>query len=717
MKSKILKPILLIVFILALLPGNTPAEPITYYQYITNFERTRFNEIIWFWSQDTLEGPVRSNDYIGLKYSPHFFGQVSTSQDRFLYLNPINIYFAYPPRLNYPPFLFPETYPHLIRLASPIINDGDGRLMTRVWFRGEHGIVIYPYRLGSEPPPLYGDIDDLQNVRQLRPPSWQIIYIDGQCEVYGELFGRLTVYSSSDMYLIDDIYYEGADRRSGQYNEENMEHILGLVSDRNITIRNNWYNGRDNGYRRYGSQETDRHSITINGSLIALDESFNFEQQNDNWEPYQGPSPDERGIINHKGGIAQWRRGYVHRINHNRTGYGKCRRYDFRLLTTGPPGFDPNFYPNITGSYDRLDLANGPYTISNATVRTMIVRPGVEITLNGIDALRVRDSLIVLGSEDNPVTFESSKECNHGHIWVQLSRGSVTDLQHTVMPSTISLHLESERVNIENCIINCTVNASGNIHLANNSFAAPVDLTSFNRIMVERNVFTGGMKIKGNVQDGRIYNNTIVNGRHSGLELRRFRNLEIINNIIAFNEKGIDNRHWDVPVLRYNDVYGHSCGNYVECEPGEGSISANPHFINTQLGNYRLVWCSPCIDSGDPDFPRDPDGSIVEMGAFYYDPERSIDEDPAQIMDFGLSIAPNPFNRKTYLQVKTIIPGIAYIKVYDLSGRKVYEDIERVSLGMNRIKLDGKCLGGAGVYFVQVMTSGWTQTVKMVYLP
>ncbi|MDP8240632.1 MAG: T9SS type A sorting domain-containing protein [Candidatus Hatepunaea meridiana] len=105
------------------------------------------------------------------------------------------------------------------------------------------------------------------------------------------------------------------------------------------------------------------------------------------------------------------------------------------------------------------------------------------------------------------------------------------------------------------------------------------------------------------------------------------------------------------------------------------------------------------------------------MGAFYFDPERSIDEDPAQIMDFGLTIAPNPFNQRTYLKIKTVIPGIAYIKVYDLSGRKVYEDIERLSSGMNRIKLDGKRLGGAGVYFVQVMTSGWTRTVKMVYLP
>ncbi|MDP8240633.1 MAG: right-handed parallel beta-helix repeat-containing protein [Candidatus Hatepunaea meridiana] len=541
-----MKKLLILLFLICIINIQSTAEPITYYEHVTTFETTLFDQIIWFWTEDTLYGPIMSNDYIGLKYSPHFYGQVSTCQDRFIYRDPQNIYFAYPPRFNCPPFMFEMSYQHLIHLANPIIEDGDGRLMTRVWFRGEDGIVIYQYRLGSEPPPLYGDINDLQNVRQLRPPVRQIIYIDGRCEVYGELVGRLTVYSSGDMYLIDDIYYEGADRRNGRFDEDDMQHILGLISDRNIIIRNNWYNGRENGYRRYSPQSTDHHSITINGSLIALDGSFTFEHQNDDWEAYQGPSPDERGIIHHKGGVAQWRRGYLHRSNHWGTGYRKDRNYDCRLLTTGPPGLDANI---ITGNYDRLNLWQGPYNISNAIVRTLSIHPGVEIRLNGINALRISDSLLVVGNEDDPVTFRSGMGINQGHLWVQFKRGSFTNLQHTVIQSTISLHLESERVNIENCTINGTISASGNIHLANNSFTAPVDLSSFNRIMVEKNVFTGGLKIKGNVQDGRIYNNTIVNGRHSGLELRRFRNLEVINNIIAFNERGIDNRHWDAPVL------------------------------------------------------------------------------------------------------------------------------------------------------------------------
>ena len=44
----------------------------------------------------------------------------------------------------------------------------------------------------------------------------------------------------------------------------------------------------------------------------------------------------------------------------------------------------------------------------------------------------------------------------------------------------------------------------------------------------------------------------------------------------------------------------------IDYEPGEGSISADPLFINPNSGDYNLSWGSPCIDSGDPDMPPDP---------------------------------------------------------------------------------------------------------------
>ncbi|MCK4357251.1 MAG: right-handed parallel beta-helix repeat-containing protein, partial [Candidatus Cloacimonetes bacterium] len=51
---------------------------------------------------------------------------------------------------------------------------------------------------------------------------------------------------------------------------------------------------------------------------------------------------------------------------------------------------------------------------------------------------------------------------------------------------------------------------------------------------------------------------------------------------------------------------------------GTGCIDANPLFANPNTGNYNLTAISPCIDAGNPNSPLDPDGTIVDMGAFYF---------------------------------------------------------------------------------------------------
>jgi predicted outer membrane repeat protein len=61
---------------------------------------------------------------------------------------------------------------------------------------------------------------------------------------------------------------------------------------------------------------------------------------------------------------------------------------------------------------------------------------------------------------------------------------------------------------------------------------------------------------------------------------------------------------------------------------GTGNIDADPLFADPGIGDYHLTWAnfpipdstmSPCIDTGDPSSPFDPDGTISDMGAFYFD--------------------------------------------------------------------------------------------------
>jgi hypothetical protein len=63
--------------------------------------------------------------------------------------------------------------------------------------------------------------------------------------------------------------------------------------------------------------------------------------------------------------------------------------------------------------------------------------------------------------------------------------------------------------------------------------------------------------------------------------------------------------------------------NVVDSWPGIGNIAENPAFVDTAHDDYRLLWGSPCIDSGHPD-SLDPDGTRADMGACFYDQSNPV---------------------------------------------------------------------------------------------
>lgn len=279
---------------------------ITAYTYLTDVEVTRFEEIIWFWTADTLYGHIRTNDGFHIRYSPAIYGRIHASKG--IYWWPRNeMYWAYPPDTNCAPLCFPRSYPHLANLATDSYHSNDGRLQTHIIFNGDEDADVWQYPAG--------DPDSWELVDHIDLRDDRIVYVDGQLDVEGIVDGRVTLYARGDIGLTNDLRYASANRFTGDFDENSFNEMLGVVSDGNILIRNTLANGKDNGVQ-VEPNNLNRHSIILNGSYIALGDEFTFEQQNDDWEHYQGPSPDERGFIYLKGGIAQQRRGYVHRNNH-----------------------------------------------------------------------------------------------------------------------------------------------------------------------------------------------------------------------------------------------------------------------------------------------------------------------------------------------------------------------------------------------------------------
>jgi parallel beta-helix repeat protein/predicted outer membrane repeat protein len=119
----------------------------------------------------------------------------------------------------------------------------------------------------------------------------------------------------------------------------------------------------------------------------------------------------------------------------------------------------------------------------------------------------------------------------------------------------------------------------------------------------------------------------------------------IINTIISNNSQyGIYFHSSSRPSIQYCDIYNNQTnfgGAFVLPNLGQivqtningtpcdiyYNIFLDPSFIDPINGNYHLQENSPCIDAGNPNSPPDPDGTIADIGAYYFHQGVLLDAD------------------------------------------------------------------------------------------
>ncbi len=226
-----------------------------------------------------------------------------------------------------------------------------------------------------------------------------------------------------------------------------------------------------------------------------------------------------------------------------------------------------------------------------------------------------------------------------------------------------------------------------------------------------------------------LTNNTIVgNGGDGYHDWAGGGAVYIKNNIIAENGRYGIFKHRDTPVfISYNDVWNNAQGDYYQGysgdptpftpNPGTGEISADPLFEDPENNDFHLTAGSLCIDAGDPNSPYDPDSTICDMGAFYFDQQTAIDDEPHIPSSFILNQNyPNPFNASTTINYSLPKSGPVTIDIYDLLGRKVETLIQAEQpAGYHQVTWDASDVSSS-LYFYRIQAGDYVETRKMVLI-
>lgn len=204
-----------------------------------------------------------------------------------------------------------------------------------------------------------------------------------------------------------------------------------------------------------------------------------------------------------------------------------------------------------------------------------------------------------------------------------------------------------------------------------------------NTLIDSNHAYGGGGIFIWDAGDIIIKNSTIVNNISRGvkgglsIDYGDF-DVELLNCILWGN---IRNREINSQIyigsgdlnISYSDIEGGR--NQIYCAGGmnnydinwrRGNINSDPLFVDPENGNYQLSEDSPCIDTGDPDSPDDPDSTRADMGVFYFRDEADY---PAfflvnEEMDFGEVLLEE--SRTIHLGIFSI--GAADLRIIDVSS-------------------------------------------------
>ncbi len=416
---------------------------------------------------------------------------------------------------------------------------------------------------------------------------------------------------------------------------------------------------------------------------------------------------------------------------------------------------------------------------------TLVIEPGVRVEFQGHHRFHVLGRLLAQGNPEQMIKFQAPDapggwhgvrfpntsaandssiidycEFRHGNAYtsdhthtdgmggaiavigfskLRISRCLITDnhadtVQDSPGGGGIGLKASSPLISGNMIIYNTADVAGGGIFVHDGSH--PV--ISYNVIAHNYVTWDGGGIECYHESSPEIFNNTIAYNRadEAGGGINFYTNCSpnLTNNILWGNTAVHGNQAFlytdnVAPNFYYNDVQSGLAGiglNYGVEFTGdyENNINENPLFTSPGYDDFHILEGSPCIDTGDPGFPDDPDGTRADMGALFFNQHPTgLDEtDVASRERLLLGNYPNPFNPTTTLEFTLPTHSRVSLFIVDLGGRRVRSLVEDRILdeGQHQLTWDGKDdrerLLPSGIYFCRVLANEEIKTHRILLL-
>jgi hypothetical protein len=198
--------------------------------------------------------------------------------------------------------------------------------------------------------------------RGLNPGTKGVIYVNGTVGLSGVLRGKVTLYASGDVIILDDERYATDPSVSNPNQLTSCPDMLGIIAGLNITVADNAVNdppnvGASGGAPSPYRNEDDSQDLYIQGVMMALNTSFGVENYSTGPNNATGcPTPaagaNGRGCLFLYGGLIQQRRGAVGLLS----GEGYTKRYTYdRCAVSSPPPFFPTTGRFLDNRYYEID--------------------------------------------------------------------------------------------------------------------------------------------------------------------------------------------------------------------------------------------------------------------------------------------------------------------------------------------------------------------------